>query len=225
MNKLRLAQESASLNVPAPAGANLAPPGHYMLFILNGNGVPSLAEIIQIVLHSPKPELVFRVERITGDVFANGTFIPGGADMAERINVSEPVEPGDIVELDPNMPGYYRKARGKSQLIAGIITTEPGFILGNNSVEMDAASASVDVETSKIKISNRAMLVLMGRVPVKATTENGLIRPGDLLTISNKPGYAMRCAEAKGCDGAIIGKALQGLEKGEGMIMVLVMAH
>ncbi|MCH8127613.1 SBBP repeat-containing protein [candidate division KSB1 bacterium] len=47
--------------------------------------------------------LVFRVERSTGDVFADGSFIPDGADMAERINVSEPVEPGDVVELDPTV--------------------------------------------------------------------------------------------------------------------------
>jgi hypothetical protein len=36
------------LIVAAPANPNLAPPGHYMLFILNGNGVPSVARIIQI---------------------------------------------------------------------------------------------------------------------------------------------------------------------------------
>ena len=41
------------------------------------------------------------------------------------------------------------------------------------------------------------MLALMGRVPVKATAENGLIRPGDLLTVSSKPGYAMRALMLK----------------------------
>ncbi|MFQ5853883.1 MAG: hypothetical protein ACE5JU_25265 [Candidatus Binatia bacterium] len=60
---------------------------------------------------------------------------------------------------------------------------------------------------------------------MKATTENGAIHPGDLLTVSSKPGYAMRCAEAKACEGAIIGKALEALESGEGLILVLVMAH
>ena len=43
------------------------------------------------------------------------------------------------------------------------------------------------------------MLTLMGRVPVKVTTENGPIHLGDLLTISSKPVYAMRCAPARGC--------------------------
>jgi hypothetical protein len=36
------------LNVTAPANANLAPPGHYLLFLVNANGAPSVARIIRI---------------------------------------------------------------------------------------------------------------------------------------------------------------------------------
>jgi len=73
------------------------------------------------------------------------------------------------------------------------------------------------------EVASQPMLALMGRVPVKATTENGPIRPGDLLTVSSETGYAARCAGAKEC--VIIGKALEGLKEGEGMILVLVMVH
>ena len=38
----------ASVTVTAPASANLAPPGHYMLFLIDSNGVPSVASIIRI---------------------------------------------------------------------------------------------------------------------------------------------------------------------------------
>ncbi len=38
--------ESNSLSVTAPASSNLAPPGNYMLFILNAQGVPSVAAIV-----------------------------------------------------------------------------------------------------------------------------------------------------------------------------------
>jgi hypothetical protein len=31
-----------------PANANLAPPGYYMLFIVNGNGVPSTAAMLRL---------------------------------------------------------------------------------------------------------------------------------------------------------------------------------
>jgi len=39
---------STGLNVTMPANANIAPPGYYMLFVLNGSGVPSTASIIQM---------------------------------------------------------------------------------------------------------------------------------------------------------------------------------
>jgi hypothetical protein len=37
------------LTVTAPANANLAPPGHYLLFLVNANGVPSVGTIIQVL--------------------------------------------------------------------------------------------------------------------------------------------------------------------------------
>jgi hypothetical protein len=39
---------SSTLNAQAPANGNLAPPGYYMLFILDSNGVPSVAAILQL---------------------------------------------------------------------------------------------------------------------------------------------------------------------------------
>jgi len=37
-----------SLSVQAPANANLAPPGFYMLFIVDTNGMPSVAAIVKL---------------------------------------------------------------------------------------------------------------------------------------------------------------------------------
>jgi hypothetical protein len=39
---------SGVLNVTGPPNGNIAPPGYYMLFILNSSGVPSVASIVQI---------------------------------------------------------------------------------------------------------------------------------------------------------------------------------
>jgi hypothetical protein len=149
---------------------------------------------------------LFRVERATGNVYTDGAFFPGGADLAEYITVSERVEPGDVVELDPVNHKYYRKSRAPySALVAGVISTRPGMILNAHQGR-----------------EGYALLALLGRVPVKATTENGPIMPGDLLTSSSKPGYAMRCESVQQCEGAIIGKALGSLEDREGLIMVLL---
>src|SRR4029434_8111911 len=41
-------QATGGLNVTAPSNPNKTPAGYYMLFILNSNGVPSVAKILQI---------------------------------------------------------------------------------------------------------------------------------------------------------------------------------
>lgn len=45
---LTFTQATGGLNVTMPANGNLAPPGYYMLFILNGSGIPSVAKIMQV---------------------------------------------------------------------------------------------------------------------------------------------------------------------------------
>lgn len=45
---LSFQQSSGGLTVTAPANGNLAPPGYYMLFLVNSSGVPSMAPIVQV---------------------------------------------------------------------------------------------------------------------------------------------------------------------------------
>ncbi len=47
-NQLAFTRTSDGLLVTAPSGGNLAPPGHYMLFILDGSGVPSVARVVRL---------------------------------------------------------------------------------------------------------------------------------------------------------------------------------
>jgi hypothetical protein len=47
-NKLSFTVNGGDVEVTAPAGPRQAPPGHYMLFILNRNGVPSAGKIIKV---------------------------------------------------------------------------------------------------------------------------------------------------------------------------------
>jgi hypothetical protein len=48
MNYLSFTATGSTLTITAPANANLAPPGHYMLFVVDANGVPSVAKIIRV---------------------------------------------------------------------------------------------------------------------------------------------------------------------------------
>jgi len=54
-NHLSFTQAAGGLNVTMPANANVCPPGHYMLFILNSNGVPSVARIISVDSNNALP--------------------------------------------------------------------------------------------------------------------------------------------------------------------------
>jgi galactose oxidase len=47
-NELPFTRTTGGLHVTAPANPNLAPPGHYMLFILNGMDIPSTARVVRI---------------------------------------------------------------------------------------------------------------------------------------------------------------------------------
>lgn len=179
------------------------------------------ADLIRAADAANPSNAVFRVQK-DGNVYADGSFNCGlssqgacfvtgsGADVAERIDASEPLEPGDVVEIDPDNPGTFRKSRGPlSTRVAGVISTAPGVTLGN---DFDPVNDRWE--------DNRPLIALAGRVPVKVTTENGPIQVGDLLVSSSQPGVAMRCVSD--CLGAVIGKALEPLAEGQGTVLALV---
>jgi len=161
---------------------------------------------------------VFVVKSI-GEVRADGAYYganfitrSGAADVAERINTSEWVEAGYVVEIDPEHPGFFRKASSPySTKVAGIISTSPGVILGN----------SYDKATDDWE-DNRPVLAVTGRVPCKVSAENGAIEIGDLLVASSTPGVAMK-GNPEESMGAVVGKAMEPLEDVEGTIVVQVM--
>ena len=165
----------------------------------------------EFLVHAGPTAAKFRVDE-QGNVYADKAFHgqafkSGNADLAEKVNVTGKVEPGDVLSLDPEEPSRYRKStKPYSSLVVGVVSTQPGVTL------------SEEAQTSS------ATLALMGTVPVKATTENGPIQPGNLLTTSSKAGYAMVCKNRSKCSGAVIGKALESLGEGEGKILMLVVA-
>ncbi|MBS3765399.1 hypothetical protein KGY71_02645 [Candidatus Bipolaricaulota bacterium] len=136
----------------------------------------------------------------------SGRLQTSSQNVGEHVQVSEAVAPGDVVGLDPEKPNHYRKTREPySSLVAGVITERPVIELGNVG-----------------KASDGPILVLSGRARVNASAENGPIAPGDLLTTSSKPGYAMVCKDRSRCSRAIVGKALERLKEDEGKISLLV---
>ncbi len=153
----------------------------------------------------------------TGDLSIAGSYFCNAMDLAERTPAEEPLEAAEVVSLSSENEGELRRSRAAYEKeVAGIVSTDPGIVLGQGIDE-----AKEDADTVKI---DGVDLALVGRVPVKATTENGSIEVGDLLVSSSKPGYAMRGDPevVSGSPGVVIGKAMESLESGEGKILVLI---
>jgi hypothetical protein len=160
-----------------------------------------------------QPEItVFRVDG-NGTVHANGGFRPFGADFAESVNVKGSAEhyaPGDLLVIDPS--GERRLSVSQtpySTLVAGIYSTQPGVVASTHRID-------------EALPNNEVPLAVVGIVPCKVTTENGPIATGDLLVASSTPGHAMRGTDRSRMLGAVVGKALEPLQKGAGVIQVLV---
>ena len=133
-----------------------------------------------------------------------------GADLAERFDVTEKVEPGIVVAIDPENPGRLCMARGAyNRRVAGVVSGSgdlpTGAVLGN-----------------LLGSEEHPAIALTSRVWVKAEAASHPIRPGDLLTTSDRPGYAMRAADPKRAMGAVIGKAMTPLASDRGEVLVLL---
>jgi hypothetical protein len=63
----------------------------------------------------------------------------------------------------------------------------------------------------------------MGRVYCWVDADaGGPVEAGDLITTSDTPGHGMKVGDHVKAAGAIIGKAMSSLEKGKGLVLVLV---
>jgi len=136
--------------------------------------------------------VVFRVDA-SGQIFSDSTLSIGGpADLAENYTAEdETIEEGDVVSVNEASPSSIIKSKTPyDPKMLGIISTKPGLLLSGDTV-------------------GGKPVALSGRVPIKVSTENGEIKPGDYLTSSTTPGVAMKALRP----GPVIGKALEGFSQ------------
>ena len=133
-----------------------------------------------------------------------------GLDYSEGFDVSDSteIEPGTVLSIDPDNPGELMVSHeAYDSKVVGIVSGANGL------------GSAVKVGGDKFDTN----VALAGRVYCNVdATEEG-IEPGDMLTTSANPGYAMKVTSFDEANGAVIGKAMESLEKGsKGQIMVLV---
>jgi hypothetical protein len=130
-----------------------------------------------------------------GNVGANLSFLSNNFDLAEYIlpantNISQ----GDIVISNFNKDSVNKSTSAYSTDIIGIISTNPGLLMGHGGLEK-----SDETEKTHVK------LALSGRVPTKVSSVNGYINKVEPITSSSIPGFGMKATKA----GQVVGKALE----------------
>ncbi|RYZ61049.1 MAG: hypothetical protein EOO14_06045 [Chitinophagaceae bacterium] len=143
-----------------------------------------------------------------GDVVVTGDIRLLNADLAEDFDVTDKTEPGEVMVLTEGgtltqcSKAYDKKVVG---VLSGAGSYKPGIIL-----DKQANSAA------------RKPVAMMGKVYCKVDADTAPIEMGDMLTSSATPGYAMKAIDPSMAFGAVIGKALSSLNKGKGLIPILV---
>ena len=79
---------SGQLTVQAPSNGNIAPPGYYMLFILNGNGVPSVASFVRFPAPTEDTQAPTAPGSLTATPGANGTVSLAWTASTDNIGVA-----------------------------------------------------------------------------------------------------------------------------------------
>jgi hypothetical protein len=138
--------------------------------------------------------------------------IRSGADLAEPFKISAGAEivQGAVVIIDDQNPGRLKMSdTAYDTRVAGVVSGANGIHPG---IQMHQEGM----------IDGGQNVALSGRVYVQADATFGSIHPGDLLTTSSSPGCAMKVGDHSRAQGAILGKAMTGLNQGKGMVLVLV---
>ena len=136
----------------------------------------------------------------TGKGFFNGGTQVGGADVAEFFDVEgsrSSYEPGDVLVISTTSNRKVEKSSTPySTLVSGVYATKPGLMLTEKNAEQD-------------ELDHMVPMGVIGVIPTKVCLEGGIIRRGDLLVTSSKPGVAMKANLKKVRVGQVIGKALE----------------
>lgn len=148
--------------------------------------------------------------KFIGNVEVTGDIRLVNADCAEDFDIAECAiaDPGTVMvlnergALEPSQLAYDKRVAG---VVSGAGEYKPGIVLDKKNDDRP-----------------RNPVALLGKVFCKVDASQGAIEVGDLLTTSTIPGHAMKVLNPAKALGTIIGKALQPLSTGRGLIPILI---
>ena len=148
--------------------------------------------------------------RFFGNVIVTGDVQLTGADLAEDFTVAgmDAVDPGSVMviagrdQVKVCDTAYDRRVAG---VVSGAGNYRPALVLDRQATD-----------------GRRLPLALSGKVWCKVDADHGPIEVGDQLTTSPTRGHAMVVRDRNSAFGAVIGKALEALPAGRGLLPILI---
>lgn len=180
---------SGVLNVTAPPNGNIAPPGYYMLFVLNTAGVPSVARFVRLATAPPNQAPVATITSPSSNVTVNPgssvSFAGTGTDSDGTISAYSWTFPGGVP--------------GSSSVAApgNVSYANPGSYVASFTVTDDEGLAS-QAATRTVTVSN---------FTVSATPSSQSVMPGENAT------YTVTVTPSSGFTGTV-GFTVTGLPSG-----------
>jgi hypothetical protein len=132
-------------------------------------------------------------------------------DVAEGFTTqdSEIIEPGTVVVLDQH--GLVRPGdEAYDKKVVGVVSGAGDY------------RSAIVLDNQQLSRPSRLPIALMGKVYCKVDARYSPIEVGDLLTTSPTSGHAMKATDSLRGFGSVLGKALLPLNKGQGMIPILI---
>ena len=196
---------AGSLTVTAPPNGNIAPPGYYMLFILNSSGVPSVAKMVQIspmlssVSPNHGPTAGGTAVTITGTTFASGATVTIGGTPATNVVVvnsttitaTTPAGNAGAATITVTNPG------GQIGSLANGFTYNAAVAISFNQVASatpQSTTATVPLSYPAAQLSGDLNIVVVGWNDTTATVQSVTDSAGNTYSLAIGPtsGTALR---------------------------------
>jgi hypothetical protein len=156
----------------------------------------------RLVFYNQDGSDVVTIDGKAGDIVLNG------GDFAELFYSKAPLPPGSVVAYSRGgvVLASKRTAKRAVGVVAGAGGLRPGVTLRGETVANGCPTVPVSVA---------------GRVYCRANLEGGVLRCGDLVTSSGRPGEVMRAGDRTD-RASIIGKALGPIRKKDGLVLAML---
>jgi hypothetical protein len=149
--RLNFTAAANALNVTSPSDPNVAPPGHYLMFILLANGVPSVGSVVQIGANlgpSPTGSITGQVTSSTGAPLTGATVSYGSfsasTDASGNYTLSN--VPAGIAQLTASLSGY--QSVTQSVTVTANAQATADFVLSTGPAPGSTGSVSGKVSSS-----------------------------------------------------------------------------